>query len=182
MSVNRSQITGWQELRQLAQHDDLPLGDTQIVVSIDQQVLWLVDHQHTQYYKVSTSRFGTGQQTGSFQTPLGLHRIVEKVGADVPALGILKSRCFTGECAVADQQTDEDVITSRILWLQGLQPGFNAGGEVDSKQRYIYIHGTADEAHIGQPASIGCIRMLNQDVISLFDNVQQGTLVYIHQA
>ena len=188
MGANQPAATAWLQLIQFADQQELPVGDEQLIVSILQQKLYVYRQgQCTQQYAVSTSKHGPGQLTGSYQTPIGIHSISEKIGADVPINGILKGRSYTGECYpiesathYSDQQQNlPDVITSRILWLKGLEPGLNAGGAVDSKQRYIYIHGTADEAHIGQPASIGCIRMLNQDVVTLFEQVNEGTLVNI---
>ena len=83
------------------------------------------------------------------------------------------------QCIPDEHSSDEDVITTRILWLEGLETGVNQGGQYDSLDRYIYIHGTSDEAHIGQPASIGCIRMKNEEVIDLFNRVEEGSLVLI---
>ena len=131
---------------------------------------------------VSTSANGSGNLLGSNQTPLGLHIVKEKHGAGLPSGGILVSRKFTGEIAPVSQKRvhlDKDYITSRILWLAGLEDGKNRGREVDSFQRYIYIHGTAEEGLIGQPASHGCIRLKNQDVIRLFDRTPVGTHVLI---
>lgn len=131
-------------------------------------------------YNISTSRFGLGQQQQSFKTPTGIHRIAEKIGQGEVEGRVFKGRQPTEQiCLPQEYDLDDDVITSRILWLEGLQQGVNCGGEVDSRQRYIYIHGTADEAHIGQPASIGCIRMNNRDVIELFERVRVNDLVII---
>jgi len=155
------------------------------VVYIDtrHQLLCCVSEQDSvsQYYPVSTSRFGIGQQQGSFKTPIGIHRIAQKIGAHEPLGRVFKAREPTADICLSEDFKDdeEDVITSRILWLEGLQPGLNCGAEVDTYQRYIYIHGTADEAHIGQPASIGCIRMRNTDVIRIFDQLAVGDLVVI---
>ena len=131
-------------------------------------------------YPVSTSRFGLGQQKDSFQTPTGIHRICEMIGNGEPLGRVFKSRQPTSQlCRIDNADSQLDVISTRILWLEGLQPGLNQGGDVDSRQRYIYIHGTADEAHIGEPASIGCVRMKNVDVVALFERVQVGDLVVI---
>jgi len=105
--------------------------------------------------------------------------IAQKIGDGAPLNTIFKSRKNTGKIADIDQQSDEDYVTSRILWLKGLEPGHNAGPGVDSFARYIYIHGTHEENLIGQPASHGCIRMRNQDVLELFERVQEGTEVLI---
>jgi len=133
-----------------------------------------------QTYPVSTSRHGPGEQRDSYQTPRGLHCIAQKIGAGEPAGRVFKARQPTEQvCRAGDYTGQGDVITSRILWLEGLESGLNAGGAVDSRERYIYIHGTPDEASLGQPASIGCIRMRDRDVIELFDQVDVGELVYV---
>lgn len=163
-----------------------PLSDrTQrpvIYVDTDQQLLFCVYAQSTlnQNYPISTSRHGLGQQQGSFQTPVGLHRIAEKIGDGEPVGRVFKGRKPTSEQCLPNQNTsEEDIISTRILWLEGLEPCVNKGGECDSRDRYIYIHGTSDEAHIGQPASIGCIRMNNEQVIDLFNRVEEGDLVLV---
>jgi lipoprotein-anchoring transpeptidase ErfK/SrfK len=98
----------------------------------------------------------------------------------VPEYGILKDRIFTGELADPDfAGVDKDWITSRILWLDGLEPGHNQGGDVDSHDRFIYIHGTANERSLGLPSSRGCIRMRNRDIIALYDALPIGTLVAV---
>ena len=83
------------------------------------------------------------------------------------------------ECIDRGVELPKDVITSRIMWLEGMQPGLNKGGYVDTYQRYIYIHGTSEEDKIGQPASIGCIRMRNKDIVELFRKVKSGCEVNI---
>ena len=106
----------------------------------------------------------------------------EKIGAEGVINEIYKGRQATGEVAeiiYTAQQTDQDMILSRIIWLQGLEDGHNCGEGVDSYQRYIYIHGTAEEGLLGMPASHGCVRMSNKDVIELYDIVSEGTFVYI---
>ena len=116
---------------------------------------------------------------GSFQTPLGRHYIAEKIGADMPPLTAFKARKpFT----IYDPETDDpgrDWILSRILWLGGEQTGINRRGKVDTHDRYIYIHGTHEEHLIGQPASHGCIRMRNDDMLDLFEHASHGERVYI---
>lgn len=131
-------------------------------------------------YPIATAKAGLGNQDGSFRTPTGLHRVSEKFGDHVPPLGILKDRTFTGEFADPDfAGVDKDWITSRILWLEGLEPGVNRGGKVDSHARYIYIHGTANERSVGTASSMGCVRMRNDDVIALYEQIPVGTLVAI---
>ncbi len=138
------------------------------------------DHGYTlvKEYRCSTSKFGIGQKEGSNCTPLGLHRIAEKIGDGCPVGTVFKSRVpvgFTWE-GMADAS-----ITTRILWLDGLEPGFNRGGDVDSYKRYIYIHGTGDETTIGRPASHGCIHLAALDLVPLYERLPVGTLVWIEQ-
>ena len=122
-------------------------------------------------------------EKNSYKTPFGEHIVAEKIGENLPFGAVLKGRKWTQEVIEPiREQIDipEDVITSRILWLDGLEEGINKGGEVDSKERFIYIHGTAEEGLIGKPASIGCIRMKNKDVIKLFNRVKENTKVLIY--
>jgi hypothetical protein len=134
-------------------------------------------YQFLKKFRCSTSRFGIGQMAGSNGTPLGLHRIVEKIGAGEPAGTVFKARQVVGHTSQPEFADAE--ITTRILWLEGLEPGVNRGGKVDSHARYIYLHGTADQASIGKPASYGCIHLADADLIPLFDQLPSGTLVWI---
>jgi len=158
-------------------------GQTVILVDVSRQTLSLLGEQDTQQsWPVSTAAAGTGNRQGSLQTPLGAHAIADKIGDDMPLCSIFKGRMPTG--AVADINNTEhsdgqDLVTTRILWLKGLESGHNLGGDVDTQARYIYIHGTPEEGLIGQPASHGCIRMRNADVIELFNRVDIDTPVYI---
>jgi len=126
--------------------------------------------------RCSTSRFGIGQRKGSNCTPLGLHRIAEKIGGGWPVGTVFKGRQPIG---YTWKGLPDAKITTRILWLEGLESGFNRGGPVDSHARYIYIHGTADQMSIGKPASCGCIHLADADLIPLFDKLPGGTLVWI---
>ena len=154
-----------------------------IVVNISTQQLFLLKKGTIEeVYSVSTSVYGTGSKVNSFKTPLGKHKISEKIGEGLPEGAILKGRRWTGAIANIIKEpidTEFDVVTSRILWLTGLEEGKNQGPGVDSKSRYIYIHGTAEEGLIGKPASDGCIRMYNADVITLFNKVDINTDVLI---
>ncbi|HOZ39331.1 MAG TPA: L,D-transpeptidase [Flavobacteriales bacterium] len=152
-----------------------------LYISIQRQALFHVrERRLMNEYPVSTASRGPGSAMNSFQTPTGLHRIVEKHGDAVPPLGILRDRTFTGTLADLDfAGVDKDWITSRILWLDGLEPGVNNGSGVDSRERHIYIHGTANERSVGTPSSMGCVRMLNPDVIRLYDQIPVGALVVI---
>ncbi|HXF11000.1 MAG TPA: L,D-transpeptidase [Desulfuromonadaceae bacterium] len=127
----------------------------------------------------STSRFGIGQTEGSNCTPLGLHRIAEKIGAGERPGTVFKARKVIGH--TSQPEFADAKITTRILWLEGVEPGFNQGGQVDSHQRYIYIHGTADQASIGKPSSCGCIHLADADLLPLFDLLPAGTLVWISE-
>lgn len=152
-----------------------------LYVSVQRQRLFHVrSGELLNEYPIATASKGLGAQVDSYRTPTGLHRVSEKLGDGVPPLGILKDREFTGEFADADfAGVDKDWITSRIFWLSGLEPGVNQGGSVDSHERYIYIHGTANEKSVGRPTSMGCIRMKNCDVIALYDAVPLGALVVV---
>lgn len=129
-------------------------------------------------FLISTSRFGIGQIANSNCTPLGLHRVAEKIGAGWPAGTVFKARQPVG---FTWKGMPDAKITTRILWLEGLEPGFNRGGKVDSYDRYIYIHGTGDETTIGRPASCGCIHLADADLVPLFHKIPGGTLVWIEE-
>lgn len=134
-------------------------------------------------YVVSSSSYGTGSARNSLKTPLGKHEIFKKIGDNLPKNAILKGRKWNGAIAniISEEiDTDYDHVTSRILWLDGLELGKNKGNDVDSRSRYIYIHGTAEEGLLGKPASDGCIRMYNSDVIELYDLVDLQTPVLIY--
>lgn len=131
-------------------------------------------------YVISTSAKGLGSEQDSYRTPTGLHYVRERFGAGLPAWSVLKDRMPTSEIADSNAVGSRDVITSRILWLSGMESGLNEGGNVDSYGRWIYIHGTADERSLGTPSSHGCIRMRNSDVIRLFDRIPVGALVVIY--
>ncbi len=149
-----------------------------IVVCIDKQKLCLVKQKKIlKVYSISTSRFGTGNEKDSYKTPLGVHRIFKKIGDNAPSGSVFEGRQLTGK--IVSIPSPGDLITTRILWLEGLEWAINRGGNVDSLERYIYIHGTPEEDKIGFPASKGCIRMKNQDIISLYNDVEEGTLLHI---
>jgi L,D-transpeptidase-like protein len=130
-------------------------------------------------FRVSTSRFGTGQQANSQQTPLGLHCIARKIGAGHPRGTIFKSRRPVG-CTWEGEP--DGAIVHRILWLEGLEPGRNRGGDVDTFRRFIYIHGFGDETTLGRPRSRGCIHLAAADLLPLFDVLPVGTLVWIGES
>jgi hypothetical protein len=154
-----------------------------LVVNIERQTVSLFEGgKFINQLPCSTSRFGIGQVEGSNCTPLGLHRIAEKIGAGEPAGTVFKARKVIGNTSQPEFAGAK--ITTRILWLEGLEPGLNqgsnsAGLNVDSHARYIYIHGTADQKSIGKPSSCGCIHLADADLIPLFDLLPNGTLVWI---
>lgn len=158
-------------------------NDLVLLVDISEQKMALFQRQQLiREYRISAATKGAGNQAGSDQTPLGVHRIAEKFGDGAPLGTIFKARRNTGTKAdIITQPIDvpTDHVTTRILWLDGLEPGKNKGGNVDSKNRFIYIHGTPEEGLIGRPASHGCIRMYNAEVIELYNLLPTGTLVYI---
>ncbi|HHS96441.1 MAG TPA: L,D-transpeptidase [Chloroflexi bacterium] len=150
-----------------------------LVVGAEQQLWRLPREGGASCWPVSTAREGFGNRSGSHRTPTGLHRVGEKIGAGSPPGTVFRGRHPTGEVVSPGHYPEQDLITTRILWLEGLEPGVNLGGEVDSRARYIYIHGTPEEALIGRPVSHGCIRMRNEDIVTLFEEVEVGTPVYI---
>ncbi len=154
-----------------------------IYVAAKRQRLYLVDGDLIEAtYIISSAKNGIGAATGSFQTPPGLHHVAEKVGSELPANSVLKNKMPTGVKAkviTEPRSNGEDVITTRILHLRGLEPGVNAGDGRDSYSRGIFIHGTHEEGLLGTPASKGCIRMSNMDVIDLFNRIEVGTFVVI---
>lgn len=153
------------------------------VVSISEQRLFLVQGGNPyRSYTISSSRYGIGSEAGSFKTPLGIHRVARKIGDEAEWGTIFKSRINTGEIASIVPEpvhTNDDNVTTRILWLEGQEPGLNQGEGIDSYQRFIYIHGTHEEGLLGQPASKGCIRMSNNDVIDVFEQLPDDALVLI---
>lgn len=152
-----------------------------LYISVRNQRLYHVHAGHmVQEYTISTSAHGLGNVRDSNRTPMGLHYVRERIGEGQPPWSVFRERRCTGELADSCGTGASDVITSRILWLSGMEAGLNAGGEVDSYDRWIYIHGTADECTLGVPSSHGCIRMRNRDVIELFNSVEVGTLVVIY--
>jgi hypothetical protein len=162
----------------------LPSAEDCIVVSIDQQKLWHFQGQECRTYVVSTARAGRGCVQDSLQTPDGLHQVCEKIGAGAVPGMVFKARQPTGKHASEWATPDDNLITSRILWLDGLEPGRNQGMDaqgrlVDTRRRFVYIHGTNQQDKLGQPNSHGCVLLSDRDVIQLFDLVPVGTPVLL---
>ncbi|MDR2729009.1 MAG: L,D-transpeptidase, partial [Chitinispirillales bacterium] len=129
-------------------------------------------------FNISTSQYGVGNRENSYMTPTGLHRIDEKIGGGALPWTIFRSRENTGVIWQSGMDEENQILT-RILRLRGLEEGVNAGIGIDSYDRYIYIHGTNHEEKIGSPMSHGCICMKNDDIIKMFDIIEEDTLVYI---
>ena len=133
---------------------------------------------------VSTAKNGPGELKGSECTPRGRHEIRACIGAGLPDNSIFVARRPTGQIyteALSAELPSRDWILTRILWLSGLEVGRNRLANVDTMQRYIYIHGCPDSFPMGKPLSHGCIRMHNRDLLLLFDLVKVGTQVTIHE-
>ena len=157
-----------------------------IKISIQNQTLTLFDNLGCvkAQYPVSTAANGVGCEKDSGCTPLGKHIIRAKIGAGAAANTVFVARRPTGEICTPElmaQYPNRDWILTRILWLSGLEIGKNRLGNVDTMQRYIYIHGTPDSTDMGEVGSHGCVRMRNADVIELFDLVEVGTKVFISE-
>lgn len=155
-----------------------------ITISIATQQLDVLNEQGEiiKRYLISSAKKGTGQENGSFCTPLGKHIIRAKIGAGQAVNTVFIKRRPTGEIyspQLGQQYPKRDWILTRILWLSGCERGFNRLGSVDTMRRYIYIHGSPDSAEMGKPGSIGCIRMHNNNLLELFDLVRVGTQVEI---
>jgi len=157
--------------------------DQKIIVSIADQRLQLRESGNiTMDVMVATATNGPGEMMGSECTPRGLHTIRAKIGTGAPIHSVFVGRRPTGEIYSKDlevQHPERDWILSRILWLSGLEVGKNRLGNVDSMRRYIYIHGSPDDAVTGQPNSHGCVRMTNVDVIELYEKINVGASVLI---
>jgi lipoprotein-anchoring transpeptidase ErfK/SrfK len=179
-------MISWRDLNRQVQ-DKLPgslaSADERPYILIDSKTQCLhcidIDREEDKTYPVSTAANGLGNREESYKTPFGIFRIKHKLGGGEPAGMIFIEREPTGVISEDTDNHEEDQITSRILWLDGMEPGINKGRGYDTFSRYIYIHGTSDEKRIGQPVSEGCIRMKNEDVIELFDEVLVNDLVII---
>jgi lipoprotein-anchoring transpeptidase ErfK/SrfK len=144
-----------------------------LVSAADQKMILLRDGKPLRAYPVSTSKFGLGDGPGTHATPLGTMRVRKKIGYDMPAGTVFKSRIPTGEVLPVNAPGRDPIVT-RILWLDGLEERNR-----NAFSRYIYIHGTPEERNIGLPVSYGCIRMRSSDVIELFDIVGENARVHI---
>lgn len=154
-----------------------------LLIDLDQQTLYLP--KLNKFYVISSGKNGIGEAENSGKTPRGWHRIAEKIGAELPLNTVFIARQPTGEIyssALALEHPERDWILSRILWLDGLETGFNQGEGCDTYRRYIYIHGTPETEPMGVPMSHGCIRMRNEDIVELFDLIDVDAKVLIQTA
>ncbi len=156
-----------------------------IEIDLARQRLRLLDGMEVvAEYPVSTATRGAGELHGSECTPRGRHQICACIGKGCAENTVFCGRHPTGEIyapALANMQPGQDWILTRILWLEGLEAGKNRYGEVDTRRRFIYIHGAPDEVPMGIPGSHGCIRMRNGDVLALFAQVRAGDKVLIRE-
>ena len=145
-----------------------------VIVSVsDQKMLLVRDGAPVKTYRISTSKFGTGDKPGSNRTPLGHLRVAKKIGDSAPNGAVFKSRRLTGE-VIRPNCPGRDPIVTRILWLNGLEDRNR-----NAYRRTIYIHGTPEEKRLGHPASYGCIRMASRDIVDLYNRVGYGADVFI---
>jgi len=150
-----------------------------LVQSIEAQTLFICEKETVlERYDASTSRFGNGIRENSFKTPPGIHRIRNKIGSGAPEGRVFRERKDTG-IDWDGQSIEDNLILSRIMWLEGMEEGINKGPGVDSYERCIYIHGTNREDLVGTPLSHGCIVLRNADVIRVFEIVKEGTIIFI---
>jgi hypothetical protein len=157
-------------------------ADRILVVRIGAATLQLYrDRELVTSYAVSTSRRPPSNVKNSLGTPRGLHVIAERIGGGQPIGMVFSSRTSTGRhfSEMAEPAANGNLITSRILWLRGLEEGINLGGEVDTYDRYIYIHGTDREDKMGESFSAGCVLMRNRDIVELYEDVRVGDWVWI---
>jgi len=153
-----------------------------MTVSIAQQLLGFYrENTLVRSFVVSTSLRPPSNVKDSLGTPRGLHQIADKIGAGALPGTVFKGRVNLGQHfnELDEEENSRNLITTRILRLRGLEPGVNSGGNVDSYDRYIYIHGTNHEYRLGTPASSGCVLMNNIEIIELFDEVRTGDQVWI---
>ncbi|MBW8780350.1 MAG: L,D-transpeptidase [Verrucomicrobia bacterium] len=175
-------ISPWEWVNQTCDRLGIKPADRLLVVRIATQTLQFYRNDKlVRSYVISTSLRPPSNVKDSLGTPRGLHAIAERIGAGQPPGMVFKARVPTGRhfSELPDADQHPNLITSRILWLRGLEPGVNAGGEVDTHDRYIYIHGTNHEDRLGTPQSAGCVLMNNREIVELYEDVRAGDFVWI---
>ncbi len=171
---------------------EINIAHQQLTVFVDTGTDTNIRTESVQNYPIATAKNGIGQYEGSECTPLGKHRIFEKIGSELAENTVFVGRKPTGEIydeSLSKKYPERDWILTRILWLQGEEAGFNQGHTqnqetgtlvcCDTKARYIYIHGCPDTHPMKIPSSHGCIKMRNADIIQLYEHVAVGTTVQI---
>ncbi|GGX77698.1 peptidase [Litchfieldella qijiaojingensis] len=167
-------------LAELPPHDAIWL---EVDLGLQRLVVWRGEEAEKEY-AISSGRAGAGQRQGSGQTPLGWHYVRAAIGDGLPPGTVFRGRRPTGEIfdqALASAHPERDWILTRILWLCGLERGFNRGGDRDSQRRYIYLHGTPPGEPMGTAASHGCIRLRDAALLEIFDLAVPGTPVWVHE-
>jgi len=175
-------ISPWELVNETCDRLGIKPADRILVVRIETQTLQFFRDGHlVKSHVISTSKRPPSNVKDSLGTPRGLHVIAERIGAGQPPGMVFKSRIPTGRhfSELPDADQHPNLITSRILWLRGLEPGVNAGGDVDTYKRYVYIHGTNHEDRLGTPQSAGCVLMGNREIVELYEEVRTGDLVWI---
>lgn len=159
------------------------IDQADVVIDLTSQTLSLP--KKNKNYSISSGLNGIGEAENSGKTPRGWHRIEKKIGGEMPLNAVFKGRQWTGEIYDTHLGTlhpDRDWILSRILWLSGLELGFNQGKGCDTFNRYIYIHGTPDSEPMGIPKSHGCIRMHSHQIQEIYELLSEGDLVYLFES
>ena len=175
-------ISPWELVNETCDRLGIKPADRILVVRIETQTLqFFRNGDLVKSHVISTSKRPPSNVKDSLGTPRGLHVIAERIGAGQPPGMVFKSRIPTGRhfSELPDADQHPNLITSRILWLRGLEPGVNAGGDVDTYKRYVYIHGTNHEDRLGTPQSAGCVLMGNREIVELYEEVRTGDLVWI---
>jgi hypothetical protein len=175
----------WETVNKVALRLGIKPTDRLLVVRIGAATLQFYRNRElVKSYPISTSRRPPSNVKHSLGTPTGLHEIAERIGSGQPPGMVFSSRIPTGMhfSELPDEATASNLITSRILWLRGLEPDVNRGGEVDTYDRYVYLHGTNREDRIGEAMSAGCVLMRNLDIVELYENVRAGDWVWIAES
>ena len=175
-------ISPWELVNETCDRLGIKPADRVLVVRIETQTMQLYrSGQLVRSFVISTSKHAPSNVKDSLGTPRGLHTIAERIGAGQPPGIVFKARVSTGKhfSELPDADQHPNLITSRILWLRGLEPAVNVGGNVDTYERYIYIHGTNHEDRLGTPQSAGCVLMGNRELVELYEEVRVGDLVWI---
>lgn len=178
LEVDRALLT---EVLQTTEGPTIYADDWLLIVSVSRQRMVVAQGSSIKkVYTISTAKAGVGSLENSGKTPLGWHQVTEWIGGDALAGQVFVSRKPTSEIIPHtswNSSNSKDKVLTRIMWLSGLEPGRNQGGNVDSHNRFIYLHGTNQEHLLGTPASHGCIRLYNHNVIELFE-LTKGKLTY----